>query len=176
MALPANVEIKARVTDRGRLETALRELSGADPVVLEQTDTFFPVGHGRLKLRQENGRAGLIAYRRADAAGPRISTYAVTPVPEPGILAAMLADALGGRQVVRKVRHLYHVGNSRVHLDRVEGLGDYLEIETEVERAGSDAAADAEARALIAALGVRPENLEARAYTDLLREAGSHEG
>ncbi|MDQ7793789.1 MAG: class IV adenylate cyclase [bacterium] len=169
--MPVNVEVKARVRDRALIEARALRLAGCEPQVLSQVDTFFPVSRGRLKLREENGRAVLISYLRADQASLRTSTYAKTPIPEPDLLEAMLAGTLGETQVVRKLRHLYRVGNSRVHLDRVEGLGDFVEIETEVERAGSPEQAAGETRALLRELGIGPEDLVADAYVDLL-EAG----
>jgi homotetrameric cytidine deaminase len=134
-----NVELKARDPDPVRtLERALA--AGAEERgVLRQRDTYFAVARGRLKLReQEPGGATLIAYERPDAGAERVSDYRLVPVPEPDPLRAALAAADGVAVVVDKRRRLLLWERTvRIHLDEVDGLGSFLEIEA-VAEPGSD--------------------------------------
>jgi predicted adenylyl cyclase CyaB len=167
----ANVEIKARLTDRAGVERRARALAGGGaPTILRQVDTFFPAPRGRLKLRERDAAEGeLIAYERPDAPGPKRSEYRIARTPAAAELRETLAAALGVVGVVRKTRTLYLVGQTRVHLDEVEELGGFLELE--VVLAPGQSAADGErvARDLMERLGVRPDDLVAGAYLDLLR-------
>jgi adenylate cyclase class IV len=168
---PVNVEIKARAADIDRLRRVVAVLSDSDPEVLDQEDVFFAVPEGRLKLRLFSEHSGeLILYHRADTAAPKASFYQLAPTSAPAVLRSILSQVLPVLGVVRKRRHLYLVGQTRVHLDRVEGLGDFVELEV-VMREGQDSAdAVAIARDLMGRLGIKDDQLESLAYIDLLRE------
>lgn len=171
--MPHNVEIKARVADPAELERLVRALADQGPVDLTQDDTFFTCPRGRLKLRElATDRGELIFYERPDAPGPKVSDYAIARTDTPADLRAVLARALGECGRVRKVRRLYLAGPTRIHLDDVEGLGAFLELE--VVLAPDQPAADGEAIAadLLARLGIAPADLVPGAYLDLLREGG----
>lgn len=166
-----NVEIKARVANPEAVARVARALSGgAEPVVLVQEDTFFPCAAGRLKLRKLAPERGeLIHYHRPDQAGPKTSSYTLVPTATPDLLRDTLAAALGTTVVVRKTRLLWLVGPTRVHLDHVEGLGDFLELEVVLTPGQSPAEGEAIARALAKRLGVGDADLVEGAYADLLR-------
>ncbi len=169
--MPRNVEIKARVPDMGTVRARAAAMSDALAVVLEQEDTFFNVPDGRLKLRVfPDGKGELIAYRRPDAVGPKTSEYFVYRTPNPEALKDLLTRALGIRGIVRKRRLLYLVGQTRIHLDEVEGLGAFLELEVMLSDRQLEAEGEAIARRLLADLGVRDEDLMSSAYIDLLEE------
>ncbi len=176
--MPRNVEIKARLaaSGRGSLD-AVRPLAAAlaaGPAErLDQDDTFFACRDGRLKLRVFGGGAvaELIAYRRADAEGPKTSDYRIAPVADADALRATLAHALGATGRVVKQRTLYLVGRTRVHLDRVEGLGDFLELEVVLADDEPDAAGETEAATLLGRLGIDPRQRVRGAYVDLLAAA-----
>jgi homotetrameric cytidine deaminase len=123
-----NLEIKARDPDPARsLELAL-ELGAEDRGEFAQRDTYFARATGRLKVREQTpGDTELIQYRRSDEAGPRVSHY--RRVPAPDALREALEAALGTLVVVEKRRRLLLAGRVRIHLDRVEGLGDFIELE-----------------------------------------------
>jgi len=175
--LPRNVEIKARLDgERALAEIAARAaaLGAEGPRIIEQDDTFFACANGRLKLRAFAGGAGeLIFYRRADAAGPKESFYVLAPVADCGALREALTLACGQAGRVRKRRELWLAGRTRVHLDRVEGLGAFLELEVVLGPEEATEAGDEEARRLLSALGVAPAQLVEQAYVDLLRRAES---
>jgi adenylate cyclase class IV len=172
--MPANVEIKARLRHPARVRRFLEEATGGPPQVLDQEDTFFPVAAGRLKLRVLGHRRGeLIAYRRSDAAGPKVSEYLVVPTTEPALLRDALAAALGVRGTVRKTRLLFLVGTTRVHLDTVERLGEFLELEVVLRAGQSVAEGEGVARDLMAWLGIEEGDLLEEAYIDMIEGAGS---
>jgi predicted adenylyl cyclase CyaB len=164
-----NIEIKARVASIEALLPLARALADHDPDIIEQDDTFFACAQGRLKLRVfDDGRGELIAYQRADASGPKTSDYLSAPVADPDALRATLARALGVTGRVVKRRTLYRVGRTRVHLDRVAGLGDFLELEVVLREGEPADLGVAEAHALLDRLQVDAAQLIAGAYVDLL--------
>ena len=165
-----NIEIKARVDDMAALRARAAAIADSGPVEIPQDDTFFVAPHGRLKLRVVAGGHGeLIAYRRADDGGPKVSTYLISPTASPDTLRDALTMANGQEGRVVKHRTLFMVGRTRVHLDRVQGLGDFMELEV-VLADGEDAEAGVrEARELMARLGIAPGCLVQGAYHDLLR-------
>jgi adenylate cyclase class IV len=177
--MPTNIELKARARDVAKLiETAAR-LSDSPPVHLDQDDTFFATRAGRLKLRVIDstdgaGRRGeLIFYTRADATGPRESNYIVVSTPEPDALRDVLAAALGIAGRVRKRRALYLAGQTRIHIDDVEGLGAFVELETVLRPGQGNEEGTAITDRIASALGMRDEDLVDRAYVDLLRDAAA---
>lgn len=172
--MPSNVEIKARIASVDALLPVARALGDDEhPQLIHQDDTFFTVPHGRLKLREFSDGAGeLIQYQRADADGPKRSDYVIAPVTDPDLLRQALDRALGRLGRVRKQRILVLVGSTRLHLDRVEGLGDFLEIEVVLRPEQTEADGQAEALDLMRRLGVRETDLVRGAYLDLLRAQG----
>ena len=115
-------------------------------------------------------RSELIAYSRPDRDGPTTSRYVVTPVSDPVGVREALSSTLGEAGLVRKTRSLSMVGRTRVHLDEVEGLGWYMELEVVMQRGEDVAAGEGEARRLMTALGVTDDDLVERSYVDLLKE------
>lgn len=167
-----NIEIKARVADVGTLEAAVAACADHGPTPIPQDDTFFRCAGGRLKLRAFSAAQGeLIFYQRADDAGPKESFYVIAPTSAPDALRDVLTLAHGQAGRVRKHRTLFLVGRTRVHLDRVEGLGDFLELEVVLEEGEAAQAGVREAHELMARLGVDASQLVSGAYVDLLAAA-----
>lgn len=164
-----NVELKAHDPAPERSLEVCRALGAADHGVLRQRDTYFTVAAGRLKLReQQPGEAHLIQYDRADEPGQRTSTYRVVPVPDPDALLAALGAALGIRLAVSKRRQLFLWRDVRIHLDEVEGLGRFIELEA-VAAPGSDLTR--EHRLVVelrGALAIGDDRLVPDGYADLL--------
>jgi adenylate cyclase class IV len=164
-----NVEIKARIDSVEALLPAARALADGPPELIAQDDTFFACPHGRLKLRDfGDSRGELIHYHRPDAQGPKLSDYVRVPSTEPVALREALTRGLGVLGRVRKTRTLLMIGATRVHLDRVEGLGDFLELEVVLRDDQTEADGVAVAQALLGRLGVAPAQLVRGAYLDLL--------
>lgn len=167
--MPRNVELKARVADPAGLRARVAALADQGPEVLEQRDLFFGCASGRLKLRTLAPDYGeLIFYRRADRSGPTLSTYRRTPTDVPRALAAVLRAALPVVGEVRKRRTVYHRGRTRIHLDEVEGLGTFLELEAVLDAGEAAATGRREVERIARALGVDPRAAVASAYIDLL--------
>jgi predicted adenylyl cyclase CyaB len=164
-----NIEVKARLQDRGRIEAVLEAMGARPQWTRRQCDTFFVVQHGWLKLREAEGApAELIVYQRSTAdARPRPSDYAVVELGDGETWKRILGRVLGVHKVVRKERTLWLWRHSRVHLDRVEGLGDFIEIETVVDGI-SAAEAEDEALDLVARLGIEPEQFVAVPYCEIV--------
>ena len=164
-----NVEIKARIASvEALLPLALACADGA-PEQIAQDDTFFACSTGRLKLRAfADGRGELIAYERPDADGPKTSDYAITPVADPDALRATLARALGVTGRVVKQRTLLRVGRTRVHLDRVASLGDFMELEVVLRDGEGAEDGAAVAHELLRRLRIDAAQLVSGAYVDLL--------
>jgi predicted adenylyl cyclase CyaB len=167
----SNVEIKARLSPEQsrRVRKKALALSSIAPEFLGQTDTFYEIPSGRLKLRElEDGTAELIAYERPDQVGPKRSSYVRSPCADPKSLHEVLARSLGIRGVVEKRRQVIHVGQTRVHLDEVVGLGSFLELEVVLQENQPLEEAEAIAAELMSAFGVTSESLIEGAYIDLL--------
>jgi predicted adenylyl cyclase CyaB len=169
MSESRNVEIKARISSVEALVPRVAALADQGPVEIEQDDTFFVCERGRIKLRALSATEGqLIFYRRANQVGPKESRFVISPTASPDSLRDALTLAYGSAGRVRKHRTLYLVGRTRVHLDRVESLGHFLELEVVLAEGESPDAGVKEARALMTALGLADDQLIERAYVDLL--------
>ncbi len=166
------------------MRTRAEALAGAPAVLIVQDDSFFSVPHGRLKLREfADGSAELIHYHRADSTEAKASDYVRVAVPEPAALREALARANGLLGRVQKQRWLCLVGSTRIHIDRVAGLGDFMELEVVLQDGQSDAEGQAIAEALMLQLGLgnaknpaknpgeNPAERLAGAYLDLLAAA-----
>ena len=171
-----NIEIKARCRNLPLAKQRAMELGAEPRGTLNQIDTYLNVGFGRLKLRTSDGApAELIFYDREDRAQPRASNYRRVPVSDPVALLDLLAAALGTHISVRKTRELLSWKTVRFHLDTVEHLGTFVELEAVV---GPDADPDESRRRLdrvLAVLRIEPRDLIAASYADLLsRQSDAH--
>ena len=137
-----NLEFKARVEDLSSLERLFKENGATFIEVLIQTDTYYCVQKGRLKLRETVGhQPELIFYERDESSAASMqSSYDVVQLAEPS-LKDLLVKSLGVKAVVHKERRLLKLRNARVHLDQVKCLGQFLEFEVVSE---GDGAGDAE--------------------------------
>lgn len=167
--MPVNIEIKARARNFPDLARRGEELSDSPAQLIPQEDTFFNTARGRLKLRQLSpDRGQLVYYERKDASGPKRSDYLLAETTNPSALKAALTAALGVRGVIRKKRTLYLAGQTRIHLDEVEGLGNFMELEVVLRPEQSDAEGQAIVSDLMKRLGVQEQDLIEGAYMDIL--------
>src|SRR6266404_2966481 len=128
--MPRNVEIKARIESVDALLPRVQAIADSGPTEIFQDDTFFQCPNGRLKLRAFSEASGeLIFYQRPDRAGPKESFYVISATTSPDTLREALSLAYGQCGRVRKHRALFMVGRTRIHLDKVEELGHFLELE-----------------------------------------------
>lgn len=164
-----NLELKVRCTDLATLRAKVRQLCGGVGELELQTDTYFHVTNGRLKLREIQDRLPLLIwYRRPDQADVRASDYQLVPVTEPAQLKAVLTGALGLRGVVKKRREIYLWHNVRIHLDEVENLGMFLEFEAVLSPADGEEVSRERLQELTERLQLGPAAAVAESYADLL--------
>jgi adenylate cyclase class IV len=167
--MPRNIEIKAVIDSVEAVLPRAAALADGPAELIVQDDTFFKVSQGRLKLRQfAGGSAELIHYHRPDTGQAKASDYVRVPAPDPAALREALARACGVLGRVQKQRWLLLVGPTRIHLDRVLGLGDFMELEVVLHHGQSDAAGVTVAEDLMRALGLAEAPRLAGAYLDLL--------
>jgi predicted adenylyl cyclase CyaB len=144
-------------------------LADSGPVTFTQDDTFFSCNSGRLKLRTfGDGKGELIFYRRPDQAGPKESFYHISPVTDSAAIRETLTLAYGQTGRVRKTRILFLAGRTRIQLDRVEGLGEFLELEVMLDEGENHEAGKAVALELMEKLGIQSHQLIEDAYVDML--------
>lgn len=167
--MPSNIEIKAKANNFERQKQIAERISDTPVQHITQEDTFYLTPQGRLKLRVVSSNEGeLIHYERKNSVGPKISNYSIYSTSAPESLHSLLASALGIRGVVRKKRALYQAGQTRIHLDEVEGLGSFIELEV-VMQAGQTAEQGIKtAEELMNRLEIGKSDLIDQAYIDLL--------
>ena len=176
-----NIEIKARLGDPKKAYEIAQKISGGPPEVLHQVDRFFTAPAGKLKLRtfgreEDAAAAGeLIWYNREAGREPRPSDYIIAPTTDPAAMRAILEGTLPSGGVVRKRRLVFLVGRTRIHLDEVEGLGSFLELEVVMREGDDEGAARSEAMRLLRQFGIDPADLLALSYVDML-ESGRLDG
>ena len=170
-----NVELKARCEDLGSAMAVAIALGAVDADRLEQVDTYFQCGDGRLKLRENSSResgesAELIWYARPDDSSARTSRYLVVDVPNPAAVRDTLDAGLGTRVVVRKSRHLFVWDNVRIHLDDVDELGRFLEFEAVLEAGQQEEEGYAQLVTLREKFVIADEDVVGESYSDLMEQ------
>ncbi len=164
-----NVEIKARCQDPDFVRRYLLEKQAEFRGTDEQTDTYFIVAKGRLKLREGNIENNLIFYERNNLAGPKHSHFNLVKVEDAAGLKEVLIKSMGIKTVVKKRREIYYIGNVKFHVDEVPGLGSFVEIEA------GNVLEDMTAEQLksqcdhyMAEMGIREPDLIKNSYSDML--------
>jgi predicted adenylyl cyclase CyaB len=164
-----NVEIKARIRSLDEMHQRLSILSDRPAQLIIQEDKFFQVERGSLKLRKFNeSHAQLIYYQRDNALGPKLSNYQIADSDSPADLESVLSQALVVRGTVKKKRWLFKVGSTRIHLDEVESLGAFIEIEVVLNDDTDFLDGQALAAQLMETLEIEEIDLIKDAYIDLL--------
>ena len=164
-----NVEIKAICNDPLFVRSYLVNHGAIFKGIDEQTDTYFTVNSGRLKLREGNIENNLIFYNRSNLAGPKSSHFHLVKIEDAKGLKDVLEKSCGVKMIVRKRRDIYYIDNVKFHIDDVAGLGSFIEIE-----AGNILANKTEAELLdqcnfyMQEFGIKAEDLVAESYSDLL--------
>ena len=164
-----NVEIKAIVNDPSFVRNYLVNHSATFKGTDEQTDTYFNVHTGRLKLREGNIENNLIFYNRTNQAAPKSSHFNLVKIEDTKGLKDVLERSCGIKMIVRKKREIYYIDNVKFHIDEVPGLGSFIEIE-----AGNIIAEKTESELLdqcnfyLKEFGIKEEDLVSESYSDLL--------
>lgn len=163
-----NLEFKAKCDALDSVRRQLIDLKAEFRETVEQIDTYFNVPKGRLKLREINGSAAyLVYYERLNSAESRYSTYKMWDVSSPAGFMEILTTVLGVKVIVEKQRELWLFGDTRIHLDRVMNLGEFVELET-VIRNQTEREAWTEHQLVKDAIGIMEGDLIAESYGDLL--------
>ncbi len=164
-----NIELKARLNDLPAARRVAEALATQQLGIQDQIDTYFRCTNGRLKLRQIGGQtAQLIWYVRPSDPRPKASDYHIVAVPQPDALIAALRAAMGIVNVVRKRREIYLWHNVRIHLDGVEGLGQFLEFEAVLSAEIDESTGRDQLEKLMAQFAISPKDLLAGSYTDMV--------
>lgn len=167
--MPANIEIKAKISDIEVIRRKVEKIDIKETREIFQEDTFFKTDIGRLKLRTfSQGKGELIYYLRNDSAGPKRSDYKIYKTNDPISLKKILETSLGICGVVKKNRSLYIVGHTRIHLDKVENLGTFLELEVVLSNEQNENEGITIANGFMTKLGIDKKDLVDKAYIDLL--------
>jgi predicted adenylyl cyclase CyaB len=170
--MPSNVEIKARLRDRVKVEAIVAPLTDSGPELIQQEDVFFRCDGARLKLRVFNSNSGeLILYERTNTSEARLSRYQIAHTADPHALLEILTQTLGQIGLVKKARTLYLIGQTRIHLDLVDQLGDFLELEVVLRPEQSEQEGRTVAEELLSLLEIDRSDLVAEAYIDLLAKS-----
>lgn len=164
-----NIEIKSRADDHNFIREILKshraELKGID----YQTDTYFKVNFGRLKLREGTIENSLVHYDREDKEEPKQSVVTFYNSANKNALKNILTKALGILIIVSKTREIYFIENVKFHLDKVEGLGSFVEIEA-IDSEGKIGKEKLlkQCNYYLDLLKIKKEDLVAKSYSDLL--------
>lgn len=166
-----NVEIKAKSANHDFVRRYLKDHKSDFKGIDHQVDTYFKVPAGRLKLREGSIENNLIYYRRGDQAGPKQSHIDYCEVAPGSQLKMVLTNALGVLVVVDKYREIYFIENVKFHIDKVDGLGEFVEIEAidYEDTIGLDKLRE-QCDFYMEELGIRSEDLLANSYSDMLFE------
>ena len=164
-----NIEIKARCNGQEAIRKMLLEAGAEFRGTDHQRDTYFRVSSGRLKLREGNIENQLIHYRRENQEGPKQADVLLYPSLPGSPLKEVLTAALGILVVVDKIREIYTIGNVKFHIDQVDGLGHFMEIEA-IDREGTIGREKlhGQCHRYLTLFGIREEDLVACSYSDLL--------
>ena len=164
-----NIEIKARTQSPEAIRKILNKLGAEFKGTDLQTDTYFNVPKGRLKLRSGNIENTLIYYERLNTAGPKSSHFNLVPVADTLAMKALLLNSLGLKVEVVKQREIFFIGNVKFHLDTLEKLGTFVEIEASNKYAAlSTEALSEQCNFYIQQFGIRPEDMLSHSYSDML--------
>jgi predicted adenylyl cyclase CyaB len=173
-----NVEIKAKIKDYDETIQLISDLIKPADVSYEtihQHDTFFNVnGDGLLKLRDfqtVKNTGELIYYERSIQAGPKLSSYVITPVSNCGTMRLLLEKSNGIIGTVVKTRHLFLHGQTRIHVDKVQTLGNFLELEVVLTPTQTAEEGEIIAEEIMSKLNISEDDLVPTAYLDLILSA-----
>lgn len=165
--MPVNIEIKAHYPEPGKARVILSKLNAHHKGTDHQVDTYFKVGEGRLKLREGNIENNLIYYKRSNQEGPKKSEVILYPSDKHPGLKQILSETLGILTIVDKQRDILFIENVKFHIDKVEGLGSFIEIEA-IGEEGDEVKLNKQCKHFMKVLNISDEHLISVSYSDLL--------
>ena len=164
-----NIELKVKVNNFRNVIGILKKLRAKHVGTLNQIDTYYNADKGRLKIREIDDKDfQKIFYQRPDKKASKISLYSVSKIKKSQLQKERnnLKRSLGEKVIVKKQRDLWILKNTRVHLDRVKDLGNFLELETQIEKAGKNA--KKEHKEIIKLLNLSKHKAFSVSYSDML--------
>ncbi len=174
--MSSNIEVKAKVRELDQFRCIAMRMATEPLQTLHQEDIFFRVRTGRLKLRIfSDGTGELIQYERPDISGAKQSNYQIHRTSKPLELRKILSEALGETATVKKKREVYIVGQTRIHLDEVDTLGTFVEVEVVLSPGQSPDEGRRIASDLMDRLGIKESDLVPCAYADLQKNKAEQE-
>jgi len=164
------VELKAKVDNLEPIRSKLKALKAKHIGTFQQTDIYFDVPKGRLKLRQiNNEKTQLVYYERENISKPKRSDVFVMEIPNGKVFTALLKKILRVKAAVKKAREIYWHQRTQIHLDTVDSLGCYVEFERKTPNTLKEVEKNIKLlEKLMATLDINPENLEKKSYSDLV--------
>jgi len=162
-----SVEIKARCQDPARIRSILRSRRAVFKGFDHQSDTYFRVPSGRLKLREGNIENALIYYKRTDQKNSKKCNSVLHPCVKGTPLKKILARTLGVSVRVEKKREIYFIKNAKFHIDHVKKLGNFMEIEV-FGPVRVAAKLKQQCKSYQKLLGIQAKDLVADSYSDQL--------
>lgn len=164
--MPTNLEIKVPVKSLSNLIKIVEREGGKKIYSSRQIDVYYKLENGRLKVRNSSGEKSVIFYRRIEDGSERWSDFEVIPVTNPNDWIKFFDNFLERLVVVDKHRTLYHLKNTRIHFDRIKGLGNFVELETKV--INGKVKARKEFLWIMSLLKLNPDNQILKSYSDLI--------
>ena len=166
MGLNLELKIKAEINDVKEL--VINELGGEFSGILHQKDTYYQFSNGLVKLREQNGEFSMIKYNRVEEELDRWSNYSILNISGENV-EEFFNDILVLEVCVEKKRDLYLYKNTRIHLDYVKNLGEFIELETVSDNL-SESEAKTEFEHVVKVLKLNMKNEIRKSYRDLLFE------
>ncbi len=165
-----NIEIKARCNDHDVIRKILLSGNAEFKGIDNQTDSYFQVNSGRLKLREGNIENALIHYNREDKDEPKESDILLYKTSKNSLLKELLTKALGEIITVNKEREIYFIGNVKFHLDKVKDLGEFIEIEAIGKDNEDKSTLMQQCKFYLNLFGISKKDLIPVSYSDMLLE------
>lgn len=167
--MKSNIEIKAKITDVQGIEKRVQDVCKTDPSILHQKDIYYKSKSGRLKLRIFSDNEGeLIYYERENVEGPKKSDYSIYKTSNPTGLGVVLGSSLQILGVVEKRRAVYTKGQTRIHLDEVNNLGRFMELEVVLNADQDSGDGITIAKELMKLFKIKSKDLIEGSYIDLI--------
>lgn len=174
MSQNLNFEIKARTFAHDSIREFLNTHKAVFKGIDHQIDTYFPVKHGRLKIREGNIENCIVHYNRINESGPRRCEYSIIKFkPDDPVLRSfkdILISTMGILTVVDKKREIYFLDNAKFHLDTVMGIGKFFEIEVINTGEVDETVLQKQCEEYLKKLGIKSEQLVKESYSDIMLE------
>jgi adenylate cyclase class 2 len=164
--MPVNLEIKIPVKNFKKLIAIIEKKGGQKIYSSRQIDIYYKLNNGRLKIRNSSGEKSIIYYKRIEDGSERWSDFETIKVDKPDKWIKLFDKFLERLTVVDKHRTLYHLYNTRIHFDKVKGLGNFVELETKVVKGKQKARK--EFQKILELLKLNPEKQILNSYSDLI--------